>query len=158
VTGTRWLDEHEMVAWTAYLTASHLLERRVEEQLKAEAGLTHAQYEILARLSAAPDRRLRMTELAHGVVASKSGLTYQISRLEKMGLVARETCPSDERGVLAVLTGEGMACLERTAPGHVAVVRALLIDLLEPGELETMTRVMRKMEAAMRDALSPSSH
>ncbi|GGS55079.1 MarR family transcriptional regulator [Planobispora rosea] len=137
-----------MAAWTAYLTASHLLERRVEEQLKADAGLTHAQYEILARLSAAPGRRLRMTELARTVVVSKSGLTYQIGQLEKRGLVERATCPSDDRGVLAVLTEQGMRCLERTAPGHVAVVRELLIDLLSPDELETMARVMRKVEAA----------
>ncbi|WP_141703814.1 MarR family winged helix-turn-helix transcriptional regulator [Planobispora rosea] len=148
MTGPRWLDEREMAAWTAYLTASHLLERRVEEQLKADAGLTHAQYEILARLSAAPGRRLRMTELARTVVVSKSGLTYQIGQLEKRGLVERATCPSDDRGVLAVLTEQGMRCLERTAPGHVAVVRELLIDLLSPDELETMARVMRKVEAA----------
>ncbi|GIH74306.1 MarR family winged helix-turn-helix transcriptional regulator [Planobispora longispora] len=150
MTGARWLDEREMAAWTAYLTASHLLERRVEEQLKADAGLTHAQYEILARLSAAPDRRLRMTELARTVVVSKSGLTYQIGQLEKRGLVERATCPSDDRGVLAVLTEQGMRCLERTAPGHVTVVRELLIDLLSPDELEIMARVMRKVEAATR--------
>ncbi|GAA3445648.1 MarR family winged helix-turn-helix transcriptional regulator [Planomonospora venezuelensis] len=152
MTGTRWLDDREMAAWKAYLTASHLLERRVEEQLKADAGLTHAQYEILARLSAAPGRRLRMTELAHGVVVSKSGLTYQIDRLEKRGLVERSTCPSDDRGVLAVLTDRGAECLERTAPGHVAVVRELLIDLLTPGELETVTRVMSRVETATRAA------
>ncbi|MBG0829372.1 MarR family transcriptional regulator [Planomonospora sp. ID67723] len=150
MTGTRWLDDLEMAAWTAYLTASHLLERRVEEQLKADAGLTHAQYEILARLSAAPDRRLRMTELAHGVVVSKSGLTYQIGQLEKMGLVERATCPSDDRGVLAVLTDRGTECLERTAPGHVTVVRELLIDLLTPDELETVIRVMNRVETAAR--------
>ncbi|GAA3149168.1 MarR family transcriptional regulator [Planomonospora alba] len=144
-----------MAAWTAYLTAFHLLERHVEEQLKADAGLTHAQYEILVMLSAAPGRRLRMSELARRVVVSRSGLTYQVGRLETMGLVARETCASDERGVLAVLTAEGAACLERTAPGHVAVVRELMIDLLDRDELETMTRAMRKMEAAMRRSPAP---
>ncbi|GII01971.1 MarR family winged helix-turn-helix transcriptional regulator [Planobispora takensis] len=155
MTGARWLDAREMAAWRAYLSASHLLERRVEEQLKAESGLTHAQYEILARLSDAPDRRLRMTELARGVVVSKSGLTYQIGQLEKRGLVERATCPSDDRGVLAVLTDRGVECLRRTAPGHVAVVREVLIDLLTPDELEMMTRVMSKVEAATRASAGP---
>ncbi|MBB4942663.1 DNA-binding MarR family transcriptional regulator [Streptosporangium album] len=151
---TRWLSEVELNAWMAYVTATHLLERRVEEQLKADSGLTHAQYEILAKLSAAPERRMRMTELARRVVVSKSGLTYQIGQLEKIGLVERTTCPSDERGVLAVLTDEGVRCLERTAPGHVAVVRAFLIDQLTPEELQAMTRIMSRAATVM--ATTPS--
>jgi DNA-binding MarR family transcriptional regulator len=151
VTDARWLSKTEIDAWTAYVAATHLLERRVEEQLKA-SGLTHAQYEILAKLSASSGQRLRMTELARQVVVSKSGLTYQIGQLEKRGLVKRTTYPSDDRGVLAVLTEEGMSCLERTAPGHVAVVRAFLIDRLTPGELQTMTRIMTKAAETMTSA------
>ncbi|WP_204012184.1 MarR family winged helix-turn-helix transcriptional regulator [Sphaerimonospora thailandensis] len=153
----RWLSEREFDAWLAYLTTSHLLERRIEEQLKADSGLTHSQYEILARLSAAPGKRLRMTELARLVVVSKSRLSYQIGRLEKIGLVERVSCASDERGVVATLTGEGARCLERTAPGHLAVVRAFLIDHCSPDELTTMTRIMRKAAAAMEAAGSPPS-
>ncbi|MEV8632704.1 MarR family transcriptional regulator [Streptosporangium sp. NPDC051023] len=149
---TRWLTESELGAWMAYLRATHLLERRVEEQLKADSGLTHAHYEILAKLSASPGGQLRMTDLARKVVVSKSGLTYQVGQLEKRGLVERADCPSDERGVLAVLTDEGTRCLEKTAPGHVAVVRAFLIDQLTPEELETMTRIMSKATAAMAAA------
>ncbi len=141
----------------AYLKATHLLERRIEEQLKTDSGLTHAHYEILAKLSIAPDRRLRMSDLARKLVVSKSGLTYQIGQLEKRGLVERTTCPSDERGVLAVLTDEGVRCLEKTAPGHVAVVRAFLIDPLTPEELRTMTRVMSKATAAMTAAPEDTS-
>jgi DNA-binding MarR family transcriptional regulator len=154
VTDARWLSKTEMDAWMAYVAATHLLERRVEEQLKA-SGLTHAQYEILAKLSASSGQRLRMTELARQVVVSKSGLTYQIGQLEKRGLVKRTTYPSDDRGVLAVLTEEGMRCLERTAPGHVAVVRAFLIDRLTPDELQTMTRIMTKASGAMTSAAGP---
>ncbi|MFF5207404.1 MarR family winged helix-turn-helix transcriptional regulator [Streptosporangium sp. NPDC000396] len=152
MTDTRWLSDDELDAWVTYVKATHLLERRVEEQLKADSGLTHAQYEILVKLSSAPDRRMRMTELAHKVVVSKSGLTYQVGQLEKAGLVRRTTCPSDDRGVLAVLTDEGTRCLERTAPGHVAVVRAFLIDQLTPDELRTMARIMAKATAAMTAA------
>jgi DNA-binding MarR family transcriptional regulator len=150
VTNTRWLDETEMAAWRAFLSTSHLLERRIEEQLKAAAGLTHPQYEILVRLADAPDRQMRMTELARGVVVSKSALTYQITQLVRAGLVERATCPSDDRGVLAVLTDAGARCLERIAPGHLEVVRAFLIDRLTRGELETMTAAMLKTEQALR--------
>ncbi|MFG1695813.1 MarR family winged helix-turn-helix transcriptional regulator [Nonomuraea sp. NPDC049309] len=150
MTDPRWLDSTEMAAWRAFLSTFHLLERRIEEQLKSTAGLTHPQYEILVRLSEAPGRRMRMTELARGVVASKSALTYQVTQLEKAGLVARETCPSDDRGVLAVLTDEGMRCLERVAPGHLEVVRAYLIDRLSREELQAMTDAMRRAEQALR--------
>lgn len=150
MTHPRWLDETEMAAWRAFLSTSHLLERRIEEQLKATAGLTHPQYEILVRLADAPGRQMRMTELARGVVVSKSALTYQIGQLERAGLVERTTCPSDERGVLAVLTEAGVSCLERVAPGHLEVVRAYLIDRLTRGELETMTTAMCKTEQALR--------
>ncbi|MEQ4716406.1 MarR family transcriptional regulator [Nonomuraea sp. B19D2] len=146
----RWLDETEMAAWRAFLSTSHLLERRIEEQLKAAAGLTHPQYEILVRLAEAPGRQMRMTELSRGAVVTKSALTYQITQLEKAGLVERATCPSDERGVLAVLTDAGMRCLERVAPGHVEVVREYLIDRLSREELQAMTTAMRKTEAVLR--------
>lgn len=150
MTETRWLDATEMAAWRAFLSTFHLLERRIEEQLKAEAGLTHPQYEILVRLADAPGRQMRMTELARGIVVSKSALTYQITQLEKAGLVERATCPSDDRGVLAVLTEAGTRCLERVAPGHVEVVRAYLIDHLTREELETMTTAMSRTERVLR--------
>ncbi|MFG6193713.1 MarR family winged helix-turn-helix transcriptional regulator [Nonomuraea sp. JJY05] len=150
MTDPRWLDATEMAAWRAFLSTAHLLERRIEEQLKAAAGLTHPQYEILTRLSDAPGRQMRMTELAKGVVVSKSALTYQITQLEKAGLVERATCPGDERGVLAVLTDAGVRCLERVAPGHLEVVRAYLIDRISRAELRTMTTAMQKTEAVLR--------
>jgi len=93
---------------------------------------------ILARLSGAPDRELRMAELACAVSNSKSGLTYQIGQLERAGLVRRRACQSDPRAVYAVLTDEGMALLERAAPGHVGLVRELLIDVLSPEQLRAL--------------------
>ncbi|MEV4108808.1 MarR family transcriptional regulator [Nonomuraea sp. NPDC049695] len=150
MTDPRWLDATEMAAWRAFLSTSHLLERRIEEQLKAAAGLTHPQYEILVRLAEAPGHQMRMTELSRGAVVSKSALTYQITQLEKAGLVERATCPSDERGVLAVLTDAGLRCLEQVAPGHVEVVREYLIDRLSREELQAMTTAMQKTEAVLR--------
>jgi DNA-binding MarR family transcriptional regulator len=139
-----------MAAWRAFVSTTHLLERRIEEQLKSAAGLTHPQYEVLVWLAEAPGRQMRMSELARVVVASKSALTYQITQLEKAGLVQRTSCPSDERGVLAVITEAGLECLRRVAPGHVDVVRAYLIDQLTREELESMTTAMRKTEQALR--------
>lgn len=107
-----------MRAWQAFLAAGALINRRFDQQLKDEAGLFHTQYEILARLADAPDGEPRMTELADALINSKSGLTYQVTQLEQAGLVARRSCPSDVRGVVAVLTQAGRAKLEQTAPGQ----------------------------------------
>jgi DNA-binding MarR family transcriptional regulator len=134
----KWLDEDEMRAWQSFLAAGALIDRLLDAQLKEAAGLSHPQYEILVRLARAPDGELRMTELADTLLSSKSGLTYQVTQLEKAGLVERRSCPSDVRGVLAVLTEAGRWLLERAAPGHVTLVRALLIDVLSPDQLATL--------------------
>lgn len=135
---TRWLNDEEKRAWTAFTTMHALLFRRLEQQLKREFGLSGLQYEILARLSGAPSREMRMAELACALVNSKSGLTYQIGQLEKSGLVRRRSCPSDERAVFAVLTDDGMALLERAAPGHVETLRELLFDALTPDQVRAL--------------------
>ena len=132
VATTNWLDDEEMRAWHAFLAAGALVDRRLDQQLKEDAGISHLQYEILVRLSANCDHEMRMTELADAVLNSKSGLTYQVSQLEKAGLVRRRACTSDDRAVFAVLTPKGKRLLERAAPGHVALVRQLLIDVLTP--------------------------
>ncbi|UQW99867.1 MarR family transcriptional regulator [Streptomyces sp. RerS4] len=148
---TRWLNDREMRAWAGFLAASSLVNRRVDQQLKDDSGLSHPQYEILVRLSAAPDNELRMTELANGLVNSKSGLTYQVTQMEKAGLVRRRSCPSDVRGVFAVLTDAGRARLEEAAPGHVAVVRQILIDILTPEQLDTLADGLGEVSRRLRD-------
>jgi DNA-binding MarR family transcriptional regulator len=134
----KWLDEDEMRAWQSFLAAGALVDRLVDAQLKEAVGLSHPQYEILVRLAEAPGGELRMTELAGTLLTSKSGLTYQVTQLEKAALVERRSCPSDVRGVLAVLTEAGRRLLERAAPGHVTLVRELLIDVLTPDQLATL--------------------
>lgn len=140
-----------MAAWLAFLEVSHRLDRAIEQQLKTDAGLSHPQYEILSRLAGAPGGQQRMSELADMITVSRSGLTYQITQLERAGLVRREKCPSDERGVLAVLTGAGRAALSRAAPGHVRVVRRYLIDALTPAQRSALAEGL----AAARDRLRP---
>jgi DNA-binding MarR family transcriptional regulator len=148
----RWLDPAEMKAWLAFLEVSHLLERAIEQQLRQDAGLSHAQYEILSRLEAAGGGALRMSELADVIVVSRSGLTYQITQLEQAGLVRREKCPSDERGILAILTPGGRDALTRAAPGHLRVVRENLIDALTPGQREALAEGLAAARARLRPA------
>ncbi|WP_284581061.1 MarR family transcriptional regulator [Streptomyces sp. 2P-4] len=149
--GTRWLDEREMRAWRGFLAASALVNRHLDQQLKDDSGLSHPQYEILVRLAAAPRNELRMTELANGLINSKSGLTYQVTQMEKAGLVQRRSCPSDVRGVFAVLTEAGRARLEEAAPGHVAAVREALIDVLTPAQLEAVADGLGEVSRRLRE-------
>jgi DNA-binding MarR family transcriptional regulator len=137
-----------MAAWLAFLEVSHRLDRVIEQQLRRDAGLSHAQYEVLARLDAAGGQ-LRMSHLADVIIVSRSGLTYQVTQLERAGLVRREKDAADERGVLAVLTGAGRAALHRAAPGHVRVVRHYLIDALTPRQRSVIAEGL----AAARDRL-----
>jgi DNA-binding MarR family transcriptional regulator len=134
----RWLNEDEMAAWTGFLGAGALLNRRIEQQLREDSGLSHTQYEILVRLSEAPEGALRMTELADALLNSKSGLTYQMTQLEKSGLTGRRSCDWDVRGVVAFITDTGRAKLEAAAPGHAALVRELLIDVLTPEQVRAL--------------------
>ncbi|MET9908635.1 MarR family transcriptional regulator [Streptomyces sp. NPDC006476] len=153
---TRWLNEEEKRAWSAFTNAHALLYRRIEQRLKRDFGLSGLQYEILARLSGAPNRELRMAELAGALVNSKSGLTYQIGQMEKSGWVRRRSCPSDERAVYAVLDDAGMALLERAAPGHVELVRELLFDALSPEQVRALAdglgEASRRMTGAADEA------
>ncbi len=148
----RWLDEREMAAWRGFVVASNLIERRLEQQLKESAGLSHTQYEILVQLSAAPDGSLRMTDLADRLVTSKSGLTYQVTQLEKSGLVGRRSCPSDVRGVFAEITEQGWRVLREAAPGHVATVREVLIDVLTPEQLTVLAESLGTVGQRLRAA------
>ena len=148
----RWLDETEMRAWVAFLDTANLLLRRVDQQLRQDGGVTQPQYELLTRLAEAPDRRLRMTDLADLLVTSRSGLTYQVTQLEKAGLVRRQACAEDERSVLAVLTDTGGEVLRAAAPGHVRVVRDGFIDLLDREQLTALADALDHARTRLRDA------
>ena len=129
------LDAQELQAWVTFATASVLLERVLDQQLRADAGLSHTQYAILARLSEAADGSMRMLALADAMGITKSTLTYQIAQMEKDGLVSRRACETDDRGVIAAITSQGMDLLRRAAPGHVALVSELVIDAFTSQQL-----------------------
>lgn len=125
-----WLNAEEMRVWRGYIAGSALLEQLLNRELQDEHDLTLADYEILARLSEQPGARLRMTQLAADVASSKSRVSHQVGRLELAQLVRRELCPSDGRGVFAVLTERGAELLHAAAPTHLRGVREHLIDHL----------------------------
>jgi len=135
---TRWLSPEQQQHWRAYIAASTLLQDRLSRELQAAHGITMADYEILVRLSEAPDRRLRMSQLAEHTLASRSRLSHQVDRLEKAGFVRREACESDRRGANAVLTDHGWDTLVAAAPTHVGGVRAHLVDLLTDREFAAL--------------------
>ncbi|WP_217240413.1 MarR family winged helix-turn-helix transcriptional regulator [Streptomyces sp. AC555_RSS877] len=148
---TRWLTPKEQRAWRAYIAATQLLEDAIDRQLQQEAGMPHLYYSILAYLSDVPERRLRMTDLAERLKITRSRLTYAVTRLEKDGLLRRENCRWDKRGSVAVLTDEGMAVLEQTAPGHVETVRASLFDRLTEEQVDQLEEICTGIAQGLQD-------
>lgn len=148
---TRWLDEDEQQTWRAFLTAQRLLFDRLERQLQRDAGLPHAYYEILVRLSEAPDRTLRMSQLADSSLSSRSRLSHAVARLEAAGWVRRRACAEDRRGAFAELTPEGLAKLEEAAPGHVEAVRADLFDALDRDQQQALREISDALVAHLSD-------
>jgi len=137
----RWLDAGQQRSWRAFLVGTTLLMERLDRELREEHRLSLPEYEIMVRLSEADGGRLRMAVLADSVSHSRSRVTHTVSRMETAGLVVRDACLSDGRGVEAVLTPRGRAILEAAAPTHVAGVRRYLVDLAEGGDLEAVGRV-----------------
>ena len=128
--GPRWLDADERRIWLGWVFTSRLLWEEIERDLQRDSGLSFGQYEILVMLSEKPDRSRRMSDLADATQSSRSRLSHAVARLEELGWVRRETCPTDRRGQNAVLTDEGFAALEAAAPPHVESVRRHFFDLL----------------------------
>ncbi len=137
----RWLSEEEMAAWVRLVAVVELLPGVLDGQLRRDAQLTHFDYFVLAMLSEAPRRSLRMTDLATRTNATLPRLSHVVRRLEERGLVERAPCPSDGRAVNARLTDEGWAKLRATAPGHVATVRGHVIDALTPEQVAQLTDI-----------------
>jgi DNA-binding MarR family transcriptional regulator len=152
VAETRWLDEDEQRTWRAYLEANRLLNEALDRQLQRDAGIPHTYYEILVRLADVPEHRLRMSELAHTSLSSRSRLSHAVSRLEERGWVRRESCPTDGRGALAVLTDEGFATLRAAAPAHVAEVRRRLIDRLTPEQVQQLGEIAKSICEGMTES------
>ncbi len=133
----RWLSDDEQRAWGTYIRLAKMLMRQLDRDLHP-FGLSTNDYEILVELSEAPGNRLRMTELADLTAQSRSRLSHQITRMEVKDLVRREGCEGDKRGTFAVITGRGLATIERVAPSHVDSVRRHFVDQIPAEYLDVI--------------------
>jgi DNA-binding MarR family transcriptional regulator len=146
----RSLDPKELDAYFALMEVSTILRHAVEQHLQAEGGLSYVQFQILARLGASQAGTERMTDLADGVVYSRSGLTYQAGLLHTRGLITRSPSPHDERSTIVAITDAGRALIARVLPGHIEVVTRLFLDPLSRKDLEALTRLLTPVRDHMR--------
>ena len=135
----------EFAAWVGFLRVHAVFVRELDAELEAAHGLPLTQYEVLLYLDAAPDQRLRMTELARSVLLSQSGVTRLVDRLEARGLVVREPCPEDRRGLLARITDEGRRRLAEARPTHLAGIRRLFVQHFDDDELRRLADVWERV-------------
>lgn len=145
----RWLDADERQAWLSLASVLMRLLPALDAQLQRDAGLSHFEYQVLAALSEAPGRTLRMSELAVLAEGSLSRLSQVVSRLERREWVQRSPDPSDGRYTLATLTEPGWDKVVATAPGHVETVRSLVIDPLTKAQIGQLTQIGRRIMAAI---------
>jgi len=143
----RWLDDEERAAWLSIVRVAATLPAALDVQLERDEDLNYFEYIVLAMLSEQPDLTLRMSALAAVTNASLSRLSHVAKRLEGRGLIRREPDPSDGRCTNAILTEEGLAKVRRAAPGHVAAVRALVIDALSRPQLRQLRQANERILA-----------
>jgi DNA-binding MarR family transcriptional regulator len=148
-TDVRWLNPREMKAWRNYIIASRRMLEALDSDL-ADYELTLADYEVLAQLSDAPGRKLRMSELAEIAMVSKSRLSHRMKVMEAAGWVRREECPEDRRGYFAVMTDKGFKAIERAAPTHVGSVRNRFLDHLSVKDQEDLAKIFDRLQSQLR--------
>jgi DNA-binding MarR family transcriptional regulator len=146
----RSLDPVQLGAYFALIEVVGLLRHAVEQQLREAGDLSYVQFQLLARLGDSPTGSRRMTDLADGVVYSRSGLTYQAGLLEKRGLVTRTTSPDDERGVTVTITDTGRALLGKVMPGHAEVIDHLLFQRLSRTDAKALADLLAPVRDHMR--------
>jgi DNA-binding MarR family transcriptional regulator len=149
MTEPRWLEPDEDRAWRAFVVMARALDLAVERQFQT-AGLSSADFQILAALSESEAHTLRVRDLGAGIGWDRSRIAHQLRRMEQRGLVARFDCASDGRGIMVRLTDDGLAAVEAVVPGHVDMVRRIFIDQLSPADLEHLPALFTKMAAAAR--------
>ena len=142
---TRWLDEDELATWVRLIAVVELLPGVLDAQLRRDSRLTHFEYFVLAMLSEAPDRTLRMTALGQRTNATLPRLSHVVRRLEERELVERFPCPEDGRATNARLTTAGWDALAGAAPGHVATVREHVVDALTPAQLDQLRGIAESL-------------
>jgi DNA-binding MarR family transcriptional regulator len=144
--GVKWLTAEELDSWLSVVRLMTWLPWSIDQQLQRDSKLGMVEYQVLAILSESPERTRRMSSLAEVTNASLSRLSRVVKRLEERGLVRREPDPTDGRFTNAILTEDGFRALADAAPGHLAHVRSLVIDVLSP---ESLRRLGRDAERIM---------
>ena len=152
-TAPAWLTPTEMKAWRNYIVASRRLLEALDLDLE-EHDLSMSDYEILAQLSDAPERRMRMSELADIAMLSRSRLSHRMKVMEKAGWVKREACPVDKRGYFAAMTAKGWKAIVAAAPDHVASVRARFVDHLSKADQVALASIFEKVSSQLRKDVS----
>jgi DNA-binding MarR family transcriptional regulator len=146
---TKWLSPEEMAAWRKFVAVVQLLPGALDTQLQRDADLSHFEYFVMAILSEAPSRTLRMTSLALETNATLPRLSHVVARLEKRGYVRRSPCEEDRRATNATLTTSGWEKVVASAPGHVSAVRDAVIDPLDARDIADLDRIMGRMLARL---------
>jgi DNA-binding MarR family transcriptional regulator len=149
-TTPRWLNAAEMKAWRRYIIASRRLLEALDLDL-ASHELSMADYEVLAQLSDAPERKLRMSELADVAMLSRSRLSHRIKVMEQAGWVKREACPEDKRGFFAVMTGKGWKAIVGAAPDHVESVRTRFVDHLTKDDQRVLSEIFERVTQSLKE-------
>ncbi|MCX4428458.1 MarR family winged helix-turn-helix transcriptional regulator [Streptomyces mirabilis] len=144
------LDRVQLGAYFGLVEVTSLLRHAVEQQLRESGDLSYVQFQLLARLGDSPTGSHRMTDLADGVVYSRSGLTYQVGLLETEGLVVRAPSMDDERSITVTITDAGRALLGKVLPGHVEVVNGLLFEPLSRDDVTTLASLLAPVRDHMR--------
>jgi DNA-binding MarR family transcriptional regulator len=145
----RWLNAAEMKAWRRYIIASRRLLEALDDDLAAH-DISMSDYEVLAQLSEAPERRMRMSELADVAMISRSRLSHRIKVMEKAGWVKREACPIDKRGYFAVMTPKGWKAIVAAAPDHVASVRDRFLDALDKSDQKVLAEIFERVATRIK--------
>ena len=151
VAKTKWLNQAEMRAWLAYVTTSVDLQRAIERDLEP-FGLDGGDYQLLAMLSDAPDRRMKMCDLADTLRLSRSGLTRRMEGVLRKKIVARVQSEGDKRVAYALMTDKGMDLLRKVAPHHVDSVRHHMIDRLSDTEIRSLATAFEKIAKGLNEA------
>src|SRR5947208_3874502 len=141
----RWLDERQQRVWQNYLHLNQDLISVLEQQLTRESGLSGADYRVLVPLSEAPGGRVRARDLGAEIGWDRSRLSHHLSRMENRGLVTREECAEDARGLMVRLTKAGRRAIEDAAPEHAEAVRRYFFDQLSKSEIETMSAIFGRL-------------
>lgn len=139
----------QLEAYFALIEVSSLLRHAIEQQLREAGKLSYVQFQLLATLGDQPTGRARMTDLADGVVYSRSGLTYQAGLLEDAGLVTRSPSADDERSTMVTITDAGRARLAEVFPGHIEALNRLLLDPLSDDDVAVLARVLGSVRTHM---------